>query len=400
MAQNRLPGECCKDSFERQKILLMKIVANSCLALAFFTVLLNLASCGGADDPDPQDPDETGELKVTSLSPALATWDDVITVNGTGFSTTPSLNEVYLLTLICPPVEDYGTLCNLDYNGTSPTRCRWRCEVVSATATQLTIRVPYCVRDEGRDVVARGPQEYGKVLVINKEKESSLSESSVSLFGRPKINFVDAYIVPSKDSPPDTYYGVRPGTEVQMGINWVNHYTYTPTLKLTIDGKEISLTPIPNGYPYNYKATLPKTLMELGCQGGEAQLAGRDVKVYATLDDYEPLGHSNFVLYNYPTYSIHDKTYYPQSVSKLAGGNPRWVVTGIGMFYTHATFTPLCGGQPVIVPLVDPNLLRDEIEVYFPLVEMVANCTYTVRITTLCETNNYTKVLGNISITP
>jgi len=93
--------------------------------------LVILTACGGGGSPTgtggPGTPSATGPT-ITSVSPETPFWGDTVTIRGTGFSTTPSANHVWFRKLI--------SLCFSNSDTSAQT-------VVSATATELRVRVPY-----------------------------------------------------------------------------------------------------------------------------------------------------------------------------------------------------------------------------------------------------------------
>lgn len=80
---------------------------------------------GGSNTPGGTNP---AGPTITSVSPATPYWGDTITIRGTGFSATPSANHVWFRKLL--------QLCFSNSDTTAQT-------VVSATATELRVRLPY-----------------------------------------------------------------------------------------------------------------------------------------------------------------------------------------------------------------------------------------------------------------
>jgi sugar lactone lactonase YvrE len=89
----------------------------STLHFPFLILLLLFAACGKKDNPPAPNPNPVvPELALTGFSPAEARFDEVVTITGTGFSTTAANNAV-------------------TFNGVTAT-------VTAATATQLKVTVP------------------------------------------------------------------------------------------------------------------------------------------------------------------------------------------------------------------------------------------------------------------
>lgn len=105
--------------------------------MAVIAGLVLLAACGGGNSPTgtggsggsggTTPPTGSGPT-ITSVSPATPYWGDIVTIQGTGFSTTPSANHVWFRKL--------SSLCFSNSDTSAQT-------VLSATTTQLQVRVPY-----------------------------------------------------------------------------------------------------------------------------------------------------------------------------------------------------------------------------------------------------------------
>src|SRR6185503_12454050 len=75
-----------------------------------------------------------GNLSISGTSPEYPFWGDELTINGTGFSSTKSENYVWI---------DGSNPCSS--NGSRDSAGWRKAEIISATSTQLKIKVPYDV---------------------------------------------------------------------------------------------------------------------------------------------------------------------------------------------------------------------------------------------------------------
>lgn len=102
--------------------------------MAVIAGLVVISACGGEGTPtgtpgtNPTNPSNPAAPTITSVSPTTPYWGDIVTIRGTGFSATPSANHVWFRKL--------DQLCFSNSDTTAQT-------VVSATATELRVRVPY-----------------------------------------------------------------------------------------------------------------------------------------------------------------------------------------------------------------------------------------------------------------
>jgi hypothetical protein len=121
------------------------------LRIFFFGFLLcGLLGCAEEQDPNnpnqnnpnnPNNPNPTVSVEVTATSPEFTFWGDELTLTGKGFSTKLEDNFVWLKN----ETFAFGS-CSFD-NRTDSTGWR-KATVLRATATSLTIKVPYKTASE------------------------------------------------------------------------------------------------------------------------------------------------------------------------------------------------------------------------------------------------------------
>ena len=87
----------------------------------------------------------------------------------------------------------------------------------------------------------------------------------------------------------------------------------------------------------------------------------------------------------------------PASVSKLAGGNPTWTVTGRNMYYNKVRFLSTGCGPTVETQTTCGNSFCKDLSFSIPLILLNENCTYNIWLVSDCGA---TKNIGQIKINP
>ncbi|MDF2190340.1 IPT/TIG domain-containing protein [Paraflavitalea sp. CAU 1676] len=177
---------------------------------------------GGGGNPGGGNPGgggNTGTLKISGATPAYAFWGKEVTITGTGFSANAADNIV--------SIRGYGvtvsdTVMSVD--------------VVSATATQLVVKVPYKLVTGGGDTVYRG-FDYGKFRVKINDKMVT-ADSNSRFVGIPSINNI-CYTFGQQQYQ----YAVQPGDSVVMSCGIPGIYgndQYFESLRVYINGAKVT----------------------------------------------------------------------------------------------------------------------------------------------------------------
>lgn len=366
----------------------------ACMACFLITL-----SCNKDDNPSSGNPGggnpgggnpggggNTGTLKITGATPDYAFWGKEVTITGTGFSTTAADNIV--------SIRGYGV-------STSDTVMT--ANVVSATATQLVVKVPYKTIAGGGDTMYRG-FDYGKFRVKINDKMVT-ADSNSRFVGIPSINNI-CYTFGQQQYT----QAVQPGDSVVMscGIPGIfGNDKYFESLRVYINGSKIPsskrlLNPVCGGLIF-YLA--PKDYCELNnctVPSGGVHVPARparkmtfQLKIEGT-DIASP--RKEFYVINQPNTQVIGTVggYF----SKSAGGNPYGEVTGKYFHFNKIRWVS-SGLQDVHTTPPGHDVNSTSLKVYIPLSVLQANGngarTYMVYGVTHCdEVIN----IGQVNITP
>jgi hypothetical protein len=346
----------------------------------------------GPNNNNPNIPNPvTAKLEVTETSPEYVFWGEEMTIKGTGFSTKAEDNFIWLK----GESQSFGS-CALSNRTDS---LGWRkATVLSATATSLTVRIPYVAASQnanGKPCGVYNPNisitVAGKTFVTPQKK----------LLGIPFINEVCISNSGFKGS------GIIPGKETNNVISigglgmFGSASGMEAKMKLTIGPEGIPLTktdpPIAtcsNGYSF----TIPITMASGECTADPIRTGrfSRIMDFVASIDGTSIQSEK----FPYPVGSFPDQSIESLSVqraSKSAGGNPEIKIKGKGMnWYKEARFISTnnagCPGT-TIGPV--PNTAGTELTVLIPLSNMVAGCTYQLSLVNDCgiSTGQLTSVI-------
>jgi hypothetical protein len=362
------------------------------LLIAFYVSSIALSGCSKDDDEDkdPVNPGGGGKVTITSLSDEYVFWGDELTISGSGFS---SVKEENIVSFVSSYPKTPGLKLTSDGGDI---------EIVSASPTNITIRIPYATNQVGGATHYAG-EDFAQIAVsVKSEKDTS---EQVKFIGLPRVGQFDYHygwydlggVTRSGDSVLLTggFYGSLSGA----GELHPKQAAVYDKLRLSVDGVSVPMKPRRISQSVNgFGIYLPAhDFSEIKCVEGdngwgdramdfEFSVLGTDLKTSKTL----------YVTY-LPEFSVAG-TDGPTQASKSLGGNPFWSVTGEDMYYSHAVFAPECGGATnAEVEIATPGTINTEYEIYIPLSLMIENCTYKIYLKTPCDE---TRLVGSVAIVP
>jgi len=348
-----------------------------------------LMGCSEEQDPDggnnnpnnPNNPPASVVVEVTATSPEFTFWGDELTLTGKGFSSKPEDNFVWLK-------NETGALgsCPSD-NRTDSTGWR-KATVLRATATSLTIKVPYKAASESTNNRACGVIDPAISVTVNGKTAVS---SKVKLLGIPHIRdicytnsgFKGAGMIPGKalenhiSIPGVGLYGASSGIDDKM--------------KLSVNGVLIPLTKVESTGPTNcassYKFVIPLEFANGNCSTSDPVLTGRFANMmdFVAVIDGTTKSSEKFA---YPVSSFPDRifsTFTQRVFSYSAAGNPEIVLEGKGLnWYSEARFSGTTGGCTLATIGPVSSESGTKLTITIPLAQMQVGCRYTLTLVDVC----------------
>lgn len=356
------------------------------ISIALFTGII--FSCSDDGDPDQNQgpnppPPPGGNVTVTSVGPAHLFWGDEMTINGTGFSTVKEQN-IIKFTNVVPTTTIAG--CDLNY-----TSVQGDIEIVSASATQLKIKVPLRKTSMGNPIC--GPHKANLEVTVG---------DKVATFEG--IEFAPLLVIGSFayhygwfDVPNVTRIGDSVMLSGGLMATSPNSSKYWDKLRLSIDGTNIAIKYRSIGLEHGWSFYLPvEDFGEINCSEEPDGWGAREMEFKFYIEGTDK-SVSRMLYVKYFPASTASCDLCPSPLSKLAGGNPEWVIKGQNMNYSEVRFSPLnpCGGSSQGMAIT-ADAWTDEIRFTVPLSILSGNCGYGVHLTNECQST----FIGNIGIDP
>jgi hypothetical protein len=359
------------------------------LGIVLSLCLLNGCSDDKDDDQDPSNPPGGGGgVVVSGTSPEYTFWGDVVTIKGSGFSPVKDENKVRF-------IQYYGMYDNVNWTSDGDV------EIVSASADELKIRVPYSTTTGAQNVVVHQGLDYTRIEVAVGDKKDTTDV--VKFIGLPYVSNFE-YHYGWWDLPTITRIGdsvlINIGFRGMSGASSAHpkNAGLLDKLSLTIDGhpvpiKRRRISNSTHGYAC-YMDT--KTFGEINCSEEPSGWGARKMKFEVTVDGTDKKGeHELFVQY-LPT-PIIESVEGPDIVYKDEGDiNPPIVIKGKDMYYENARFVPFgCEGPTVEGGgLGTDAAFSDEYATHVP-VGLLNVCNYTVYLIGPCET---LELVGSVEV--
>lgn len=357
-------------------------------------LLIGLAGCAEEQDPsnpntnnpnnpnNPNIPNPTASVEITETSPEFIFWGDELTLTGKGFSTKLEDNFVWLKN----ETTAFGS-CPSDIRTDST---GWRkATVLRATATSLTIKVPYKKASETSNNRACGVINPNVSVTVN--GKTAVSEK-VKLLGIPYIRDICYTNSGWKGA------GMIPGKELenQISIPGVGPYGddagVDEKMKLLVNGVYLPLTVVESTGPTNcassYKFVIPLDFANGNCSTSDPVLTGRFANMMDFVAVIDGTTKSSEKL-TYPVSSFPDRTFNTftqRSFSYGAAGNPQIELTGTGLnWYKEARFSPQ-GTTGCTLATIGPVPSEGgtRLTIGIPLAQMHPGCSYLLTLVDVC----------------
>ncbi|HEY5749749.1 MAG TPA: hypothetical protein VIU12_26955 [Chryseolinea sp.] len=347
-----------------------------CAAITLFMA----AAMSCSDDPEDQNnptpppppPPGGSDVTITDVSGGHMFWGDEMVVTGTGFSTVKEENIVRL-TGVFPS----ASFCNLNYTSASGGVI----EIVSATATQLKIKIPVKLNVNGDPVC--GPEEATVEVTVSDKKATKPGVKFNALPWIGDFNYHYGWF----DYPSVT----RIGDSVMIAGGMLGYRSRESELwddiTLHINGSQTAAKYRTIGLESGWAFYLPtKDYGEINCSEDPNGWAAREMRFTLSVAG-KSVSNDLFVQY-LPEQSASCQDC-PTTESALNPVDPKWIITGTNMYYSELRFVPTqpCGGSSQGVTL-NKETFDDEITVQIPLSILEPGCSYNVFLVDPCQNSN------------
>jgi hypothetical protein len=325
-----------------------------------------MMSCNDDDDPN-QNPGTDDPVTITSV-PTGKFWTDELVITGTGFSPVKEENIVKFVN-VTPKSS-----CMINYTSDGGA-----IEIVSATETQLTIKVPVR-RNPFGDVVC-GPSMADIEITVNGNKATSTGHKFRAL---PFLGLF-TYHYGWFDVPDVT----RVGDSVMISAGLLGEAPREnpdwEKLRLFVNGGNMPYKFRSIGLESGFAFYLPvEEFAEINCTEEPEGWGARQMEFKLTIDGTDKFQKRDLWVKYYPE-QVASCSDCPTPLSKDAGGNPVWKITGKYMSYTEARFTPYapCTGASQGVA-INASLWTDQLQFAVPLSILAEGCAYSVTLHDEC----------------
>jgi hypothetical protein len=347
--------------------------------------------CIGCSD-DPNDPDQNpgpgpgpitgGDVTITGVSAGFNFWLDELTITGTGFSSVKEENIVRFLNIT--PV---APSCTMNYSSESGGAI----EIISTSETQIKIKIPAKL-NINNDVVC-GP-ESATIEVTVKDKKATIANIEFS-----PLPYVGAfqYHYGWFDHPSVT----RIGDSLMMSGGLLG--TKGPSsplwnkVRLSIAGKPVPIKfrsiGLESGWAFYLDA---KEFGEIHCEEGSDGWNARELPFTFSIEGTDKSATRNLRVEYLPTATSFCSDC-PTFISKSAGGNPVWKISGKDMFYKEARFSSSNCNEVSQSIGITSALFGSELDVAIPLSILSEGCSYSIFLVDKCDG---VKLMGGITIQP
>jgi hypothetical protein len=356
-------------------------------ALSYLSCLIMIltVACSKKSKDDNNGGGGGGAVSISSTSPESVLWGDLLTINGTGFSNNKTDNYVWL----------FGDgSCGSPNNDSTGWR---KAEVVSASATKLVVKMPWTT---DANIPCGHSNAIVKVIVNGKYAESQPVKGMG--FAVPAgfcYWYGGAYYAPGAIRVGDSAMLEYGGHGVSNLISSGN----ISKLRLSVDGIPVPITPRPGVSGCDSRAvTFLLDLTKFGdpkCEPKDSYWGGTGKKRNFTF--YINEQEQSKVSKEYWVFSLPKPTYGgvtgPTTVSKLAGGNPEWTVTGNNMYYHKVRFTAMSPCTGTVEAETTCNGFCDQFIFGIPLSLLTGGCSYNVSLLDIC---GGVKGIGTVVVNP
>lgn len=353
----------------------MKIFCFFLYSLLCCAAILSCKKGNNDNGPGPGPNPGSGNFTITSTSPEYVPWGEELTITGNGFSTNPSQYSFKFITDVPDCVDSFQTT------------------ILSLSSTQIKIKSPI-----GTFLGKKcGPNNLNVVVTINGKSDTT---DNIRMLGWPRLGAVCSH------------FGGASGDYFIPGDSALLDLTGIQSLYAQISGLQRNVQLLIGNTSQNFNwsnvnscsntggavVTIPISFAEVKCPTDADWNGGsRLVSFKAQVPGTNREDTRDYLVRWLPT-STYSGFSGPLTVSKSAGGNPFWTITGRNMYYEKVRFTPLtCSGIIQETDLVSGTSFYSSATFNIPLSVLLAPCTYNVSVVTRCGN---VRGVGNIQITP
>jgi hypothetical protein len=359
----------------------MKRVKEAILFALFAGMLVVSCSDDSGDQdpgPNPPPPPSGGNVTVTSIGAGDLFWGEEMTINGTGFSTVKEENIVKF-TDVEPPT--YAGGCDLKYSSV-----QGDIEIVSASATQLKIKVPLKQTGTGNPIC--GPRQANLEVTVGGKVATfqGLEFAPLLVIG----SF--AYHYGWLDVPTVTRIGDSVMLSGGLLATPANSSKYWDKLRLSINGTDTPIKYRSIGLEHGWSFFLPvEDYAELNCSEDPDGWGAREMEFKFYLEGTNRSVSKNLFVQYLPEQTASCDL----CPSPITSQNEEWVIKGKNMYFTEVLFSPIspCTGASQGMAIVHKPW-TDQIKFSVPTSLFAENCGYGVYLTNDC-TSVY---IGNVGI--
>jgi hypothetical protein len=363
----------------------MRYAKKSLFLVSVLTMMFTMFSCSDNSDDPMQNQNQTpnnntstsGPVTITDISSGVFSGDE-LTIKGTGFSAVKEENVVKFIKL--PPLS-----CPLQYTSAAGGDI----ELISATATQLKIKVPLRLV-QGNP--ACGPLR-ADIEVCVKDKKDTYA--GVTFGPLPYIGTFN-YHYGWFDVPDVTRVGDSVMLRGGLIATGPNDSEYWDDVRLSVDGKNIPIKFRSVGLESGWAFLLPvKDYADINCSEEPDGWGAREMEFKFSIQGTGKSASRKLFVTYLPDRAASCFSCQP-TVSLALGETPEWVIHGLNMSYSEARFFPAtcCGASQGMG--ITAGQWTDEIKFEIPLSILAAGCAYNVYLTNLCDTT----YLSQINIMP
>jgi len=347
-------------------------------AIALFVAVAMSCSDDSEDQnnpntPPPPPPGGGGEVTITDVSGGHMFWGDEMVITGTGFSTVKADN-IIKLTGVFPT----ATFCNLNYTSASGGVI----EIVSATATQLKVKIPFKQNVNGDPVC--GPEEATLEVAVNDKKATKQGLKFNALPWIGDFNYHYGWF----DYPSVT----RIGDSVMIEGGMLGFHSRESELwndiTLYVNGAQVGTKYRTVGLESGWAFYLPaEKYGEMNCSEDPNGWAAREMEFKLSVGG-KSVSRNLFVQYLPEQFAACEDC--PATESGLNPVDPIWKITGTNIYYTELRFVPVqpCGGTSQGVLLNKGKTFDDEVTAQIPLSILAPGCSYSVFLVDPCNNSS------------
>ena len=354
--------------------------------IILFTLLAGMLVVSCSDDSGDQDPGPNpppppppgGNITITSIGAGDLFWGEEMTIDGTGFSTVKEENIIKFAD-VEPPTHAGG--CDLKY-----TSFQGDIEIISASATQLKIKVPLRKTSSGHPIC--GPRKANLEITVGDKVATFQNLEFAPLLTIGSF----AYHYGWFDVPSVTRIGDSVMINGGLLATPPNSSKYWDKVRLSINGVDIPIKFRSIGLESGWSFFLPvKEYAEFNCSEDPDGWGAREMEFKFRIEGTDRSVSKNLFVQYMPQQNASCEI----CPSPITNANGEWTIKGMNMYFTEVRFSPIspCTGASQGMAITHEPW-TDEIKFAIPTSLFDANCGYGVYLINECNS----VYIGNVGI--